>query len=203
MRLVTRAASLAAAGLLGAALPAWAGPVVPDQFLQFAFDGAGSTATGCDPADPAGGFCVSSSGTVTGLLDAPPWTFTAGAGGATLTVVDVFESGDAFDVFDFGILVGSTSALALPAPVDCGDDPVVCLGTPGMSVGTFALGAGAHAITIVATAAPQQLGTGYLQVTGATAVPLPLPATLGLVLGALAALGVSRRRATAAQGQRP
>src|SRR3954466_10344711 len=64
-----------------------AGAVSFNTFLQFATDGVGP-ATGCDPADPAGASCISSSGTVTGLLDASPWTFTAPQSGATLIVTD-------------------------------------------------------------------------------------------------------------------
>lgn len=181
-------------GLLAAPRPAQAGPIPLGSFLQFSFDGAGAVA-GCAPNDALGGFCIGSSGTPTTFLDAPAWTFVAGAGGATLSVVDAFESGDAFQVFDFGVLVGETSAAA--GGVDCGDDPVTCLATPGMSMGVFALAAGAHSLSLVALAG-SGLGSGYLQVTGSQAVAEP--ASLALTLAALAAAWRVRRGRAGFQG---
>ncbi len=176
-----------ALGLLAATRAAQAGPIPLDSFMQFSFDGAGAVA-GCAPDDPLGGFCIGSSGTPTSFLDAPAWTFVAGASGAVLSVVDAFESGDAFQVFDFGVLVGSTSVPV--GGVDCGDDPVACLATPGMSMGVFALAAGAHSLSLVALAG-SGLGSGYLQVTGSQAVAEP--ASLALTLAALAAAWRVRR----------
>lgn len=173
--------------LLATPRAAQAGPIPLDTFLQFSFDGAGAVA-GCAPDDALGGFCIGSSGTPTVFLDAPAWTFVAAAGGATLSVVDAFEAGDAFQVFDFGALVGSTSVPV--GGVDCGDDPMVCLATPGMSMGVFALGAGAHSLSLVALAG-SGLGSGYLQVAGAQAVAEP--ASLALTLAALAAAWRARR----------
>jgi hypothetical protein len=183
--LATAQAALLAAGL-GAAGGAYAGPVPLDTYLQFAFDQPGTGAVGCDPADPAGLFCVPSSATPTTFLDAPAWTF-SGAG-FVLTVIDVFASGDRFDIFDFGAFVGTTS-LPSRAPVDCGDDPVACLATAGMSTGVFALGAGDHALTLVANRS-NGLGTGYLHIAA-----LPEPASLTLALAALGLLcGLRQRR---------
>lgn len=176
-----------ALGLLAATRAAQAGPIPLDSFMQFSFDGAGAVA-GCAPDDPLGGFCIGSSGTPTSFLDAPAWTFVAGASGAVLSVVDAFESGDAFQVFDFGVLVGTTSVPV--GGVDCGDDPVACLATPGMSMGVFALAAGAHSLSLVALAG-SGLGSGYLQVTGSQVVAEP--ASLALTLAALAAAWRVRR----------
>ncbi|MBI5256044.1 MAG: PEP-CTERM sorting domain-containing protein [Burkholderiales bacterium] len=187
-------AAVLGAMLLGAKV-CWAGPIALDTFLQFSFDPSGTVA-GCAPDDPGGGFCIGSSGTPTGFLDAPAWTFNAPASGATLTVVDAFLSGDEFQVFDFGVLVGATSAAA--ANVDCGDDPALCLATPGMSSGVFQLGAGAHALTL--TALPGSLGSAYLHIAAANAVPEP--ASLALVLGALVGAAAYSRRTVAAQGRR-
>jgi hypothetical protein len=164
--------------------PAQAGPIPPDTFLQFASSQAGIPATGCDPADPAGPFCFSSSGTPTSPLDAPPWTFT---GPGLLTVTDVFESGDQFQLFDFGVSLGLTS---VPGTSDCGDDPVPCLADPAMSKGTFALGAGPHSLTLTAVLAPTDSATGYLIVT------LPEPGTLSLsvLFGVAAFVSGTRKR---------
>ena len=157
---------------------ATAEPIVADTFLEFAFFDAGTPATGCQPADPAGDFCSPSSGTPTEFLPAPPWTFTADAGGATLTVTDAFISGDQFEIFDFGASIGLTSAPV--AGVDCGDDPVVCLATAEMSKAAFALAAGPHSITITPSIVPEPGGVGYLRVTGETAA-VPEPTTLLLL----------------------
>lgn len=177
-------AAVFGAAASAAALPAHAGAIALDTFLQFSFTDAGSPATGCEPADPAGQFCVPSSGTPTQFLDAPGWTFDAPAGGALLRVVDAFESGDQFEVFDFGVSIGFTSLVPRGAFSDCGDDPVNCLADPIMSKGSFALGAGSHSLSIVPVRSPNNLGSAYLDVSAA-AVPLPgslLMAALGLGL---------------------
>ena len=84
--------------------PAAAGPIQLGVFQEFAFSTAGTPATGCDPADPAGPFCIPSSGTLTSFLTAQPWTFAAPQG-AVLIVTDAFAAGDRFQVFDFGISI--------------------------------------------------------------------------------------------------
>lgn len=149
---------------------ALAGPINPDTWYQFSFTDAGIEARGCDPEDPAGGFCVPSSGTLTTNLDAPPWTFTALAGGNLLTVVDAFVTGDQFEVFDFGVSIGLTSA---PADGDCGDDPVPCLTDPNASKGGFLLAPGDHSISIVPVLSPGGGGSAYLFVAGEAVIPEP------------------------------
>jgi hypothetical protein len=172
--------------------PASAGPIPFDEWLQFGFTETGTPATGCDPADPAGPFCVPSSGTPSTFLDAPPWTFTASGAGATLRITDAFFSGDRFEIFDFGVSLGLTSLPTLD--VDCGDDPVPCFANAAMSTGLFALAAGNHSLTIVPVAALDGGGSGYFQVEGTAAV-VPEPATLTLLATGLV-LSVRRRRAS-------
>ena len=100
---------VSAIGLVAVAPALSAGPILSDVWYEFGFTDVGVDATGCDPADPAGAFCIPSSGTPTVFLDAPPWTFLASAAGATLTVTDAFLSGDQFELFDFGASIGLTS----------------------------------------------------------------------------------------------
>ena len=170
----------AQSALLGAALctslAASAGPIPFNTFMQFGFEVAGQAVTGCAPDDPNGPFCIPSSGTPTTFLDAPAWTFLAPISGAVLTVVDAFTAGDRFDIFDFGNLIGSTSAAITRPPADCGDDPAVCLATVGMDVGIFNLAAGAHALTLVASQTGG-LGSGYLRVAAVVGV-LPEPGSI-------------------------
>jgi len=183
---------------MAVALPARAGALAFDSFGQFSFHEAGSQAQGCQPADAAGDFCIPSSGTPTAFLDAPAWTFAAGPAGAVLTVIDVFLGADRFEVFDFGVSIGITSALVAGAAPDCGDDPLVCLATPGMSQGSFALGAGGHSITIVALQSDGS-GSAYLQVTGQSGA-VAEPASAALLLAGLAAAASLRRRSAGRAG---
>ncbi len=157
----------AALGLVG---PLYGGPITSGVYWEFSFTDAGIQARGCDP-DPLGGFCVASSGTPTSFLDAPPWTFAAPASGSVLTVTDAFESGDRFQIFDFGLSLGLTSAPGAMT-VDCGDDPVVCLATTGVSHGMFGLAPGNHSISITPTLSAGG-GSGYFAVDAATAIPEP------------------------------
>jgi hypothetical protein len=164
--------------------PAIGSPIALGGFQEFGFTTAGTPATGCEPADPGGPFCIPSSGTPTTFLGAPPWTFVAPTGGAILTVTDAFVVGDRFQIFDFGASIGLTSVPFGTA--DCGSDPVVCLSTPGISNGTFILAAGNHSLTITPTLVTSAGGAGYLRADAA--VPEPVSLTLfgtGLAIFAL------------------
>lgn len=174
--------------------PVTAGPILFDLFYEFGFFEIGTDAVGCDPADPLGAFCFPSSGTPTQFLDAPPWTFVAPTLGATLTVVDAFTSGDQFEVFDFGVSLGLTSAPLINS--DCGDDPIPCLADASMSRGIFALEAGAHSITLRPVLALEGGGSGYLQVVQQVAEPT----SVALLLSGILALYGSRRRARRKMG---
>ena len=172
------------------ATPAFAGPIAVDTYYEFGFGDVGDPATGCDPADPAGPFCSESTGTPTTFLTAAPWTFTSGATGSTLTVTDAFLSGDRFQIFDFGIPVGLTSAPA--AGFDCGDDPVPCLADSNMSHGSFVFGSGVHFIAI--RVVEGGFGSGYLLLQDGGAEAVPEPATLVLLATGAGAALYRRRR---------
>ena len=174
-----------AALLVGAlAVPLSAGPVAAGTWYEFAFGAAGVPATGCLS-------CVPSSGTPTVYADTPPWTF-ASTLPALLTVTDAFLYGDAFDVFDFGGLIGATPAVGAPGG-GCGDDPALCLADPLSSHAVFILAAGAHSITITPNVSPWGGGAAYFKWD---AVPEPgTYALFGLGLAVLAALRARARKA--------
>jgi hypothetical protein len=171
---------------LGLSSPANASSIVVGTYYEFGFSTAGTAATGCDPADPAGPFCIESSGTPTTFLPAGPWTFTAPLG-AVLTVTDAFSAGDRFEVFDFGVSLGLTSAPFGSA--DCGDDPAVCLVTAGISTGSFGLAAGAHSLTITPTLSPDGGGSGYF-----TVAVVPEPGSVLLLSAGMGILLLVRKR---------
>jgi hypothetical protein len=135
------------------------GPVpIGGPWNEFLFADPGSFATGCQ-----GGACVPSSGGNSVFADDPPWTFTAPAEGATLTVTDVAWLGDQFEIFDFGTQLGATST---PQDLggDCGDDPEVCITDPRVSQGLFSLSPGPHEITIRAKLSPFGVGAAHFRV---------------------------------------
>jgi hypothetical protein len=166
--LVTLIASLALVlGLSGVA----AAPIAGGLWLVFAFGAEGGPAIGCAPADPDGKpGCPQPAGSAP--APAPPWQFTAPAGGSTLTVVDGFRGGDQFKVLDFDVSIGTTSAPASGWEV-CGADPERCLSNPKASSGVFPLAAGPHSITIVPIASPFKVGVAFFRVESVVATTAP------------------------------
>jgi len=105
-----------------------------------------------------------------------------------LWVTDDFQTGDVFEVYDFGALIGTTSTPAGGAGLgEIGPD--AAFANPDYSSGRFFLAPGAHSITFVTNPNPFDGGRGYLQVT------TPEPASIGLMaLGAIGLAGLVRRR---------
>jgi YVTN family beta-propeller protein len=179
------AAWLASTGL------AHADVLAPNTWYEFSYYSIGDPTFGCDPADPDGLLCIASGGTPTVFAGPSPWTFTLAAP-SSLVVIDAFQSGDRFEVFDSGASLGETSA---PQPGgDCFDAPVGCFRDPHASKRTFALGAGAHSITIGVTAGGN--GGGYLRIPEARD-----PELIALAgLASIARLARRRRRSLGLAG---
>jgi hypothetical protein len=153
LRLITPLATAGAVLVFSSSASATDVPV-GGPWQEFHFSGVGAPATQC-----TAGTCASNSNSV--FAPDPPWTFAAGTGGVRLTVTDAFDLGDRFEAFDFGVSVGQTSAV--PVGEDCGSNPVPCL--ESASHATFALGAGAHSLTITPTASPFGGGAAYFRIT--------------------------------------
>ncbi|MEP7364097.1 MAG: PEP-CTERM sorting domain-containing protein [Acidobacteriota bacterium] len=151
--------------------PAFSAAIATDgTYYEFGFAGVGSSGTacaGCTPTNPASDPTVD-----------PPWTF---SGPGTLFVLDLFLSVDQFDLYDFGVLLGTTSVPTSGG--GCGNDIACAILDAQYSRGTFLLGGGNHSLTIVQTAG--QTGAAVFSVN-AGEVPEPSSyALLGLGLAAL------------------
>jgi hypothetical protein len=181
--------------LLAGTRTASAAPINLETWYEFSFIAPGTPATGCFPADPDGDFCVAGPGVQ--LAPAPAWTFVAPTGGAVLTVTDLFLAGDGFQIFDFGVSLGFTSPPSVNPPFSCGADPAACLASDRVSHGTFALAAGAHALSLVPFTTNSDGGAGAFQVSA-----VPEPASLVLVGSGIIGLVARARRRVASPARR-
>lgn len=93
-----------------------------------------------------------------------PFTFTAPSGGAVLAVTDCFIVGDAFQVLDNLVVIGTTPIVP-DTGASGGSDANVCFADGRQSHATFNLGAGAHSITINVTteATGFTSGSGFIK----------------------------------------
>ena len=167
--------------ILGAASSTRADPVIVggNNWQEFQFLQAGTQAFACNA------LCVPSFGANSQYAPNPPWTFTL-LGVGSITVTDAFNRGDSFDIYDFGVLIGSTPTV--PQFDTCGTNPVPCSMDPAVSHGVFSLSVGPHSITIFARDSGGA-GAAYFRVDDT----IPEPATLVLLATGLAgAIGFSR-----------
>jgi len=181
IRKIVTSAILAGLVFAGLPAPAQATAVNTDTWYTFGFGLSGTPVftppfqLGINPAafDPG----------------AAPWTFTL-SGPGEIFVMDLEISGDYFEIFDFGVSLGQTSP-GNPGASSVGPDIGLALADPNYGRGTFALGAGAHSITMQFLGVIEN-GDGVFIVR-----EVPEPATLALLGLGLAGLGFARRRKTA------
>jgi hypothetical protein len=170
---------------LGQAKTAQADPVsVGGPWYEFFFREPGSTAERCISCTP------SPSGN-SAYAPNPPWTFTVPAGGALLTVTDVQNPGDSFNIFNSGVLIGLTPTVAANGNVFCGFDPVPCMQDSRFSSAVFSLAAGNYSITITARDSPFGSGVGYFRIDPAA---VPEPTTILFLGTGLAGVAVKLRK---------
>lgn len=161
---------------------AFATPITADgTWYEFQFD-AGGAATGCAVG------CVATANPVASLAPAPPWTF---SGAATVTVLDLFLSGDTFELFDNLISLGVSSTPT--GGGSCGNDITCSLGDASYSRLIADLGAGAHSLTIV-NIASATTGGGAAVFRVSQPVTVPEPATTLLLGGGLTVLAARAHR---------
>jgi hypothetical protein len=155
--------------------------ITPDgTWHEFLFDTATSPVTAC-----AGG-CLGTVNPVA-VQDAPPWTFT---GPAFITVLDLFNHGDRFQLFDNAVSLGTTSVIINDAIDTCGNNIGCALADVRYSRLVATVGAGAHSLTlnVIQNASGISGGAAVFQ-----AAPVPEPATMMLMGGVLVAIGLFHR----------
>ncbi|MBV9387019.1 MAG: PEP-CTERM sorting domain-containing protein [Chroococcidiopsidaceae cyanobacterium CP_BM_ER_R8_30] len=159
---------------------------VNGPWYEFSFAQVGQDASGCFPADANGIDCIPSPSGNSVSAGTAPWVYTSQSD-TVLTVTDVSLRGDAFEVFDNGVSIGTTPTVATGG--GCGDDPVPCLADPLVSHKSFLLAPGNSSIAIQPTAilAP---GSAYFQVE-----TVPEPSTIFLnAIGLPAFFALSRKQ---------
>jgi hypothetical protein len=110
-------------------------------------------------------------------------------GPAILKVTDAGFTGDIFQIFDNGIALGFTSAGNTANTADIDVDFDAAFAGSDWSHGQWALGAGSHLITGIATTSAFGAGAGAIQIA-----TVPEPSSFALVLCGLGLIGLMAHR---------
>jgi hypothetical protein len=192
--LLTGVAAVALSGFVAAQANATA--VTTGVWYEFGFGtDSGSPLTGC-----AGLGCVPAVNAPGGapivLVGSPAWTITSTTP-LRLTVQDLFEPIDQYQMFNQGASLGLTSVPSNNPDLTCSNDIIACIASPGNSHGTFILAAGADSLTGDRLCTTNCVaGAAVFELDPVPAPKLsPLPVLGAVVLGvAFKLLGWVRRR---------
>lgn len=92
--------------------------------------------------------------------------FTVPTQGGILKVTDSYSVGDAFDIFNLGILLGATPFVEQGETIT--GDPDEAYADSNYSSGSFILAAGNYSISIKPSVSPAQIGKAYIRWDAAT-----------------------------------
>ena len=164
--------AIAAALAFGGMVPATAATLVPSTAWTTFFFGD----TGSDIEDGSTGDTF--------------WTVTATLP-SFLQVTDAFLIGDVFNISVDGVSIGLTGAFDGAGAITT--DPDVAFGGSVYSWLSFAIAPGTYTITGIAASSPFGGGGAFLRV-----IPVPEPATWGMMIAGFGLVGFAARRRTAA-----
>jgi len=111
---------------------------------------------------------------------------------AYLLVTDGYDTGDQFELFNFGSSLGRTGNFTSSSSNI--SDPNSAFTSGLYSKGIFLLGAGSHSITGKAISSPYGGGLAFIALSSSVPGGIPEPATWAMMIGGLGAVGVALRR---------
>jgi len=149
---------------------------------------------------------LAQAGTINYTVDSGWDRFSAGAVGTTvnrkfsfsltqnaiLSIVDGFVAGDRFEVFSNGASIGMTSIPGTGPNTGMNFDAALADGIHSM--GQFILGPGSYLISLVVLSRSGTDTAGHIGAIRADTAPVPVPAAGALLLSALGAVALRRRR---------